>query len=129
MTDCFRHLNPDEDRVFSWFDYRSKGFADDPKRGLRIDGILLTAPLLEKCQDAGVDYENQRHGEAFRSRAYLGRNKPLMLAVAETMYVSVTHPSTRFSSRLFCFIKHFISPREHLIERFISLPFTDTNTH
>lgn len=57
LTDSFRHLNPDEDQVFSWFDYRSRGFEAEPKRGLRIDGILLTAPLLEKCADAGVDYE------------------------------------------------------------------------
>ena len=56
LTDAFRHLNPEEDQVFSWFDYRSRGFEAEPKRGLRIDGILLTAPLLAKCQAAGVDY-------------------------------------------------------------------------
>ncbi|MFW1676234.1 exodeoxyribonuclease III [Pontibacter sp. JAM-7] len=56
LSDCFRSLYPATDNVFSWFDYRSRGFDDEPKRGLRIDGILLTAPLLAKCSDAGVDY-------------------------------------------------------------------------
>lgn len=57
LVDTFRHLNPDEERRFSWFDYRSKGFDDDPKRGLRIDAIMTTRPLLERCEDAGIDYD------------------------------------------------------------------------
>ena len=57
LTDTFRHLHPDNDETFSWFDYRSKGFDREPKRGLRIDAILATDTLLEKCTDAGVDYE------------------------------------------------------------------------
>ena len=42
---------------FSWFDYRSRGFADEPKRGLRIDLVLSTQDLYEKCIGAGVDYD------------------------------------------------------------------------
>jgi len=57
LVDTFRHLHPDETRRFSWFDYRSKGFDDDPKRGLRIDAIMTTRPLLERCDEAGIDYE------------------------------------------------------------------------
>lgn len=57
LVDTFRHQKPDECRTFSWFDYRSKGFHDDPKRGLRIDLILATQPLLERCTDVGVDYD------------------------------------------------------------------------
>lgn len=56
LTDSFRHQNPDVDNLFSWFDYRSKGFEDDPKRGLRIDGILVTQPLVERLKDTGIDY-------------------------------------------------------------------------
>jgi exodeoxyribonuclease-3 len=41
----------------SWFDYRSRGFNDDPKRGLRIDHILATQSLYEKCTAAGVSYD------------------------------------------------------------------------
>lgn len=57
LTDTFRHRYPDTDDVFSWFDYRSKGFDRDPRRGLRIDTVLATAPLLEKLSDTGVDYD------------------------------------------------------------------------
>lgn len=57
LTDTFRHLNPDENQIFSWFDYRSKGFEREPKRGLRIDHILVTDSLLEACTDTGVDYD------------------------------------------------------------------------
>lgn len=56
LTDTWRQLNPDNQEWFSWFDYRSKGFEDTPKRGLRIDHILVTSPLLAKLQDAGIDY-------------------------------------------------------------------------
>lgn len=55
--DTFRKHYPDVNDRFSWFDYRSKGFADDPKRGLRIDLVLATQVLFDKCTDAGVDYE------------------------------------------------------------------------
>jgi len=56
LTDSFRSLNPACDDLFSWFDYRSRGFEADPKRGLRIDHVLLTAPLLDRCSAAGIDY-------------------------------------------------------------------------
>jgi exodeoxyribonuclease III len=57
LHDSFRNLNPDENNLFSWFDYRSAGFEDNPRRGLRIDLILATEPLLKKCKDTGIDYE------------------------------------------------------------------------
>ena len=57
LTDSYRQLNPDSSELFSWFDYRSKGFNDEPKRGLRIDHILLTAPLAQSCRDAGIGYD------------------------------------------------------------------------
>lgn len=56
LQDGFRRLYPDRADLFSWFDYRSRGFEAEPKRGLRIDHILLTAPLLERCTAAGIDY-------------------------------------------------------------------------
>lgn len=55
FTDTFRALNPECDNQFSWFDYRSRGFDDN--RGLRIDLILATPQLAERCIDAGIDYE------------------------------------------------------------------------
>ncbi|MGH1374577.1 MAG: exodeoxyribonuclease III [Cellvibrionaceae bacterium] len=57
LTDTFRHLNPTQDDRYSWFDYRSKGFDREPKRGLRIDVILATNSLLEKACNADVDYD------------------------------------------------------------------------
>ncbi|WP_196137669.1 exodeoxyribonuclease III [Aliikangiella sp. G2MR2-5] len=55
--DTFRKYYPDVEDRFSWFDYRSKGFDDEPKRGLRIDLILASMGLYEKCTEAGIDYE------------------------------------------------------------------------
>src|SRR6185369_8223527 len=57
LQDSFRVLHPDVADRFSWFDYRSRGFEFEPKRGLRIDHILLTRPLLDHCRAADIDYE------------------------------------------------------------------------
>ena len=57
LFDAYRTLNPDVDDRFSWFDYRSKGFDREPRRGLRIDLMLVTAPLRERLLDAGMDYD------------------------------------------------------------------------
>lgn len=55
LIDCFRHLNPDANDAYSWFDYRSRGFEQLPPRGLRIDLILATASLVEHCTGTGID--------------------------------------------------------------------------
>ena len=57
LVDTYRHLHPDSNDRFSWFDYRSKGFEREPRRGLRIDLILATQPLLAQCNDTGIDYD------------------------------------------------------------------------
>lgn len=57
LFDAYRVLHPEVDDRFSWFDYRSKGFDREPRRGLRIDLLLVTAPLRERLLDAGIDYE------------------------------------------------------------------------
>ncbi|MEC9482970.1 MAG: exodeoxyribonuclease III [Halomonas sp.] len=56
LQDCYRLRHPESCEYFSWFDYRSRGFERDPKRGLRIDYILATACLAERTLDAGIDY-------------------------------------------------------------------------
>lgn len=56
LVDTFRYLHPEEADRFSWFDYRSRGFESDPKRGLRIDLILASHNLMSRCVDAGIDY-------------------------------------------------------------------------
>ena len=57
LQDTYRKHHPDSMERFSWFDYRSKGFDDDPKRGLRIDHILATAPVAAECTAVGIGYE------------------------------------------------------------------------
>ena len=57
LIDSFRHHYPEATSQYSWFDYRSRGFEDSPKRGLRIDCILCTRPLVEASLAAGIDYD------------------------------------------------------------------------
>ncbi len=57
LHDGFRLCHADEDAVFSWFDYRSRGFEREPRRGLRIDHLLVSELLRPKVVDAGVDYD------------------------------------------------------------------------
>jgi exodeoxyribonuclease-3 len=59
LVDSYRMLNPGVTDRFSWFDYRSKGFDGSPKRGLRIDMILITKPLTERLINAGIDYDTR----------------------------------------------------------------------
>ena len=57
LTDTYRLVSPNTDDAFSWFDYRSKGFDREPKRGLRIDLVMASEPLQERVQGAGIDYQ------------------------------------------------------------------------
>ena len=57
LVDSYRHQYPDDNKCFSWFDYRSKGFDDEPKRGLRIDHLMVTAPLVPLIRSTGIDYD------------------------------------------------------------------------
>lgn len=57
LVDSFREQHPETKDLFSWFDYRSRGFEDTPKRGLRIDAIMPTKPLMQKCLETGIDLD------------------------------------------------------------------------
>ncbi|MBE0493823.1 MAG: exodeoxyribonuclease III [Thiomicrospira sp.] len=57
LYDTYRKVHPDRTDLFSWFDYRSKGFDDDPKRGLRIDTLLATKSANELVTDSGIAYD------------------------------------------------------------------------
>jgi exodeoxyribonuclease-3 len=46
-----------EERLYSWFDYRSRGFEREPKRGLRIDLMLASQGLVDAVGSCGIDYE------------------------------------------------------------------------
>ncbi len=52
LVDSFRRFEQPE-KTFSWWDYRMLGFQKN--QGLRIDHILLSQALAEKCTAAGVD--------------------------------------------------------------------------
>lgn len=55
LIDTWRATNPNVEDRFSWFDYRSAGFNDN--RGLRIDLILVTKILADRCLNTGIDYQ------------------------------------------------------------------------
>jgi exodeoxyribonuclease-3 len=57
LVDAYRVLHPQVEDRFSWFDYRSRGFEREPRRGLRIDLILVSPALAERLAGAGIDYD------------------------------------------------------------------------
>lgn len=58
LSDTYRLVNTDlTEQQYSWFDYRSRGFEREPRRGLRIDLILANAPLAQATTAAGIDYD------------------------------------------------------------------------
>ena len=59
FVDLHRHHQPDG-ACFTWWDYRGGAFPRD--RGLRIDLILGTKPLLDRVRSVAVDRE-ERKGE------------------------------------------------------------------
>ena len=54
LVDVFRKFSPEE-KVFTWWDYRAAGFRRNA--GLRIDLILASEALAEKCSSSFVDRE------------------------------------------------------------------------
>ncbi len=54
FVDAFR-LHHDEGELYSWWDYRGGGFRRN--MGLRIDLILISANLKERCVSARIDVE------------------------------------------------------------------------
>lgn len=56
LIDTYQHFHPKEINRYSWFDYRSRGFEMEPKRGLRIDLILTSKPLTKMVASAGIDH-------------------------------------------------------------------------
>lgn len=57
LKDSFRLFEQPE-RSYSWWDYRMKAF--QRKMGLRIDHVLLSAPLAQRCTAAGIDVQPRR---------------------------------------------------------------------
>lgn len=57
LHDTYRTINPDVDDKFSWFDYRSRGFEREPRRGLRIDSVFACDWLNQRAVASDIDYE------------------------------------------------------------------------
>lgn len=57
LYDSFRNF-PQEENVFSWWDYRAAGFRRN--RGLRIDHVLLSHELNAVCRDSKIDKEPRK---------------------------------------------------------------------
>lgn len=57
LTDSFR-LHTQDAGLYSWWDYRMLGFQKN--RGLRIDHIFLTAPLVPRCASVTIDREERK---------------------------------------------------------------------
>ena len=57
FVDTWREVYPAESSIYSWFDYRSRMFDQNPKRGLRIDHILLSENLKGNIHEVGIDYD------------------------------------------------------------------------
>jgi exodeoxyribonuclease-3 len=59
LSDAFRLVHPDDDRLFSYWDYRRGDFHEH--RGMRIDLVLVTRPVAARVTWAVVD-RNARKG-------------------------------------------------------------------
>ena len=59
LVDGFR-IHHQEPGLYSWWDYRMLAFPKN--QGLRIDHVLLSRPLAERCRSATID-RNERKGK------------------------------------------------------------------
>lgn len=60
LTDTLRLHHP-EAGVFTWWDYRMLSFPKN--RGLRIDAVLASRSMAERCTNSGVDREMRKGKE------------------------------------------------------------------
>ena len=56
LEDIWRGRNPDIN-ISTWFDYRSRGFEREPKRGLRIDFFLTTYDMQKTFVRSEIDHD------------------------------------------------------------------------
>ncbi|GHU26822.1 exodeoxyribonuclease III [Betaproteobacteria bacterium] len=73
FTDSFRLFDQPE-KTFSWWDYRMLGFQKN--HGLRIDHILLSNPMAERCRSSGIDRE-------MRKRERPSDHAPVMIEISD----------------------------------------------
>ncbi|URJ29958.1 exodeoxyribonuclease III [Blochmannia endosymbiont of Camponotus sp.] len=54
LIDIYRNMHPYKNERYSWFSYKSNGF--NRNSGLRIDLILVTCSLKNRCKDSDISY-------------------------------------------------------------------------
>lgn len=57
LVDAYRHLHPEAER-YTWWDYRAGAF--HMNRGMRIDHLLVTQPLVARLHWAEIDREARK---------------------------------------------------------------------
>lgn len=57
LVDTFRLHHPEAGR-YSWWDYRMLAFPKN--QGLRIDHVLATRPMADRCTGAGIDRDERK---------------------------------------------------------------------
>lgn len=75
LVDAFRQSWPDDDRLFTWWDYRAGNF--HKHKGMRIDHVLISRSLAERLSWSLVD-RNARKGQGPSDHA------PLLIELAAT---------------------------------------------
>jgi exodeoxyribonuclease-3 len=60
LQDTLR-IHHKEGELYSWWDYQMRAF--EKNRGLRIDAILASEPMAEKCSGSGIDIEMRKGKE------------------------------------------------------------------
>ena len=83
LVDTFR-LHNDEPHQFSWWDYRRAAF--DRNDGMRIDLILATAPLVERCVTSFIDRDERVEVPGDKPSDHV----PIMLSLDWTFQVQGT---------------------------------------
>ena len=61
LIDTLRLHHPGETGLFTWWDYRMLSFPKN--RGLRIDAVLASQSLAQRCTAAGIDREMRKGKE------------------------------------------------------------------
>ena len=73
-TDALRTIHPDEDTLYTFWDYRRNRF--ERNAGLRLDHLLLSPDLAARLNDAGVD-------RTVRGRENASDHAPVWIEIAD----------------------------------------------
>ena len=77
LVDLFREQHPDAASVYSWWDYRAGDFHQG--RGMRIDLVLGSASVAQRCSWAAIDRNARKGTLAERPRTGPGRHRRLRI--------------------------------------------------